>query len=104
MFAEAKSRLMHLILHLIPQLTPKRLPLLHQPQPDLLGLFQRHDALVHLVRDLVRQLGRQHGQTAVVGELLAPPVFLLRRYVGGRDDGDVGVYEEQGEDFAVAGL
>ncbi len=84
------------------------LPLLHQLQPQLLRLPQRDGKIVHVPKHLILQLATQSPQRPprpghLAIDLLAPPPHLLGRDVGGADDAEVWIDEEEGEDLPVAG-
>lgn len=77
-------------------------PLLHQLFPLLLRSLQTDRKVAHGIVHAFCELLWKLAQSTVVIDFLRPPVALLRWDVGSGRDRDVWVYEEEGQNFAVA--
>jgi hypothetical protein len=83
------------------------LPLFHQLQPDLLCLLHGNREIIHALENLVLQLWAQLPQgltrlCKILDHTLAPPISLLRGYIGGADDSDSGINKEQCKNLSVS--
>jgi hypothetical protein len=91
---------------LLPLLRLNKLssPLLHQLLPHVLRSPHADRKVAHGIIHAVYEFLRKLVQSAVMVEFLRPPIALLRWDVRSGRDGDVWVYEEEGQELAVAWL
>ena len=80
------------------------LSLLHQLLAYALCLLHIQREISHFIEYTVFQFLWQLLEHSVFVDLLGPPVALLRRDVGCGRDLDVGINEEQRQQFAVSGF
>ena len=91
---------------LLPLLRLNKLssPLLHQLLPHVLRSPHADRKVAHGIIDAVCEFLRKLAQSAVMVDLLRPPIALLGWDIGSGRDGDIWVYEEEGQELAVAWL
>lgn len=80
------------------------LSLLHQLEPKFLSFLHRDRKVLHIFHYLIHDFFRQLLKPLAISDLRTPPIPLLRRHVGSRDDTAMRVDQKQCQYLSVSWL